>query len=51
MKTKLLFGSAIVVIIIATLGVREYGPLKSSSDEGESTNNNFVEASEPEIYG
>lgn len=50
MKTKILFGSAIVVIIIATLGVREYGALKYSSDEDESTNNNFVEASEPVIY-
>ncbi|WP_336045981.1 hypothetical protein [Solibacillus ferritrahens] len=51
MKRKILFGSAtIAVIIIATLGVREYGALKYSSDNNDSTNSNILEASESQIY-
>lgn len=51
MKRKILFGSAaIAVILIATLGVREYGALKYSSDKDDSTNSNIVEASESQIY-
>ncbi|MEK5184959.1 hypothetical protein [Solibacillus sp. FSL W7-1324] len=46
MKTKILFGSAIVVITMVTLS----GVLKFSSDEDEATNRNFVEASESQIY-
>ena len=43
MKTKILLESAIVVIIIVTLGVREYGVLKYSNDKDDATNNNLVE--------
>ncbi|WP_339199125.1 hypothetical protein MKY27_07515 [Solibacillus sp. FSL R5-0449] len=46
MKTKILFGSAIVVITMVTLS----GVLKFSSDEDEATNRNIVEASESQIY-
>lgn len=46
MKTKILFGSAIVVITMVTLS----GVLKYSSDKDESTNRNTVEASESQIY-
>ena len=46
MKTKILFGSAIVVITMVTLS----GVLKFSSDKDESTNRNIVEASESQIY-
>ena len=46
MKTKILFGSAIVVIIIATLG----GGFIYLNDEDESTNKNLVVAFEPQIY-
>lgn len=46
MKTKILFGSAIVVISMVTLS----GVLKYSSDKDEATNRNVVEASESQIY-
>ncbi|MCM3720989.1 hypothetical protein [Solibacillus isronensis] len=46
MKSKILFGSAIVVISMVTLS----GVLKYSSDKDEATNRNIVEASESQIY-
>lgn len=46
MKTKILFGSAIVVISMVTLS----GVLKFSIDKDEATNRNIVEASESQIY-
>lgn len=51
MKRKILFGSAAVaVILIATLGVREYGALKYASDNDASTNSDIVKTSESQIY-
>ncbi|MGE7954882.1 hypothetical protein [Lysinibacillus xylanilyticus] len=50
MKTKFLFGSTIVVIIIAIFGVWEFVGFKHTSDGDDSTNNNVVEATEPEFY-
>ncbi|AMO85502.1 hypothetical protein B857_03748 [Solibacillus isronensis B3W22] len=46
MKTKILFGSAIVVISMVTLS----GVLKYSSYKDEATNSDIVEASESQIY-
>ena len=46
MKTKILFGSAIVVISMVTLS----GVLKYSSYKDEATNSDIVEASESQVY-
>ena len=54
MKLKFLFGSAIIVIIIAIFGVWEFINLKQVSDGDKSINNQVVEvvgeAPEPKVY-